>query len=638
MQYRPLDDRKNEIRVLRFLDVSSPVLAEDPLECSIEHVPLEYCPLFQPLQENLQTQAGPVVWDVFTECVDLRDSTLEQTITHEAKNLGTTRNHKQTSGFRYTWGDFEALSYTWGDGDNKRRICVNGNDIDVPTNLENALRALRGLPETRLGMCYWVDSLCINQQDEKEKNKQVKRMKDIYGRARAVVVWLGQEEETDSLAVEIMRFVCRKEMLQPRWYLLSSARYALVAFARKTYWARCCIIQELAMNHNSTLLLCGKFKLTRRMIGLGVLCCQNLLETTDVLDYQPDDDLWQDTQALVNRLYCLLILAFKPDVGIEATIDKDKVYSILGLVDPAISADIIPDYSLSEQQVFTDLTKSVVRESGSLDYIRFGGIPEIKGWPSWVPDWRRPFLLRHVRCYRSFKASGDIPAKFRFEDREESESLLICNGFYVDVVDKAVTETSQIGHFTRSITDSNRYGTLVRQAIHQTMLLECPDVTEELLFEIPWMQNSDEYPASNDPLADQEWLKILQSRYHKFFHKFRENNKNFTIGGQSFQSLFPQSVKRNSDISKISEAVIEAGFCLTKRILITTKTGYLGLAPIMIHAGDVVAILLGSQIPILLRPVGDNRFQFVGECYVHGLMDGEILSDEDVAHQEFVLC
>ncbi|KAF2818294.1 hypothetical protein CC86DRAFT_245153, partial [Ophiobolus disseminans] len=64
---------------------------------------------------------------------------------------------------------------------------------------------------------------------------------------------------------------------------------------------------------------------------------------------------------------------------------------------------------------------------------------------------------------------------------------------------------------------------------------------------------------------------------------------------------------------------------LDERVLITTRTGYLGLAPKAVHQGDVVAILLGCKCPIVLRLYGDNFFHVIGECYVHRLMDGEIL-------------
>ncbi len=46
----------------------------------------------------------------------------------------------------------------------------------------------------------WVDAVCINQDDVVEKNHQVHLMKDIYGGATRVLVWLG-EERHDTRAV-----------------------------------------------------------------------------------------------------------------------------------------------------------------------------------------------------------------------------------------------------------------------------------------------------------------------------------------------------------------------------------------------------------------------------------------------------
>lgn len=39
----------------------------------------------------------------------------------------------------------------------------------------------------------WVDALCINQEDDRERAGQVKIMGSIYQRARLVKVWLGKE-------------------------------------------------------------------------------------------------------------------------------------------------------------------------------------------------------------------------------------------------------------------------------------------------------------------------------------------------------------------------------------------------------------------------------------------------------------
>ncbi len=36
-------------------------------------------------------------------------------------------------------------------------------------------------------------------------------------------------------------------------------------------------------------------------------------------------------------------------------------------------------------------------------------------------------------------------------------------------------------------------------------------------------------------------------------------------------------------------------------------------------------MLLGSQVPIVLRPQGEEKYSVVGECYCHGIMDGSAL-------------
>jgi hypothetical protein len=87
-------------------------------------------PQFQSHQGYLR-QTCPTAWDTFTKCVDLRDSKLEQTILDKAISIRMSESHHQTSNFRYTWGDFEALSYTWGDGGDARTILVNGTRRDV---------------------------------------------------------------------------------------------------------------------------------------------------------------------------------------------------------------------------------------------------------------------------------------------------------------------------------------------------------------------------------------------------------------------------------------------------------------------------------------------------------------------------
>jgi hypothetical protein len=54
--------------------------------------------------------------------------------------------------------------------------------------------------------------------------------------------------------------------------------------------------------------------------------------------------------------------------------------------------------------------------------------------------------------------------------------------------------------------------------------------------------------------------------------------------------------------------------------------GHLGFGPNFCEEGGMIFVIPGHGTPLLLRPLpGVNSFRFVGECYVHGIMDGEAL-------------
>lgn len=92
---------------------------------------------------------------------------------------------------------YEALSYVWGDTNSPRTVSVvdSGHSlglISVTTNLYAALLRLR---DRWLDRVLWIDAVCINQEDEREKEWQIRRMAQIYSRASRVVVWLGETGE-----------------------------------------------------------------------------------------------------------------------------------------------------------------------------------------------------------------------------------------------------------------------------------------------------------------------------------------------------------------------------------------------------------------------------------------------------------
>ncbi|RYP53076.1 hypothetical protein DL768_001853 [Monosporascus sp. mg162] len=89
--------------------------------------------------------------------------------------------------------EYDALSYVWGDPGVTDSITLHGKQHDVTINLYDAMKRLRQSDKHRR---LWIDALCINQEDTKEKEGQIGLMDKIYSRAKEVCMWLGEPTRT----------------------------------------------------------------------------------------------------------------------------------------------------------------------------------------------------------------------------------------------------------------------------------------------------------------------------------------------------------------------------------------------------------------------------------------------------------
>jgi hypothetical protein len=101
-----------------------------------------------------------------------------------------------------TFPNFTALSYVWSSTEPDRTIECNGQDIVVSASGHSALQHLR----TSLGAyTIWVDALCINQANTREKEQQIPLMGRIYSQAATTYVWLGEGNESTDRAINYMK-------------------------------------------------------------------------------------------------------------------------------------------------------------------------------------------------------------------------------------------------------------------------------------------------------------------------------------------------------------------------------------------------------------------------------------------------
>lgn len=118
-------------------------------------------------------------------------------------------------------------------------------------NLHAALTALRDESEKKY---WWIDALCINQEDLEESALQVQRMTSIYRSAHRVIAWIGSQAQ---YGIELARFMDdMKHILETRNNAESlTLDYFSDIFARK-YWSRVWVVQEVSVATN-VIVMCG---------------------------------------------------------------------------------------------------------------------------------------------------------------------------------------------------------------------------------------------------------------------------------------------------------------------------------------------------------------------------------------------
>lgn len=106
-------------------------------------------------------------------------------------------------------GRYDALSYCWGSPHRSRSINCDGQPLNVTASLESALKRLRA-PD--IARSFWIDQLCIDQDNLGEKQQQVRLMSDIYRHSCKVLIWLGDDGDEPRKAYKIIERLLRLDL------------------------------------------------------------------------------------------------------------------------------------------------------------------------------------------------------------------------------------------------------------------------------------------------------------------------------------------------------------------------------------------------------------------------------------------
>lgn len=581
---------------------------------------------------------------------------------------------------------FNALSYTWDNSPVRKTrqvvlaetIFLNDRSCLITPNLLSALRFYRENYSDPL----WVDYLCINQSNLQERGRQVLNMRRIYEQCQKVFVWLGREANDSTLAIEFLGTIYDEasKTASADFIVRSilSGNFvrewkALNHFWKRPYWMRTWVIQEQAVSKRIEA-ACGPQRLNWKVlywftsaitkaISLGLLdsCLPKVREQgfklkVKVIHHLLNLQKLRTETARGKRLHLLSVLDSTRRA--LASDDRDKIYGILSFVQDETTLVPRPDYTCPVQKVYQSLVLAYIDKYQNLDIIvQASASKKLPGLPSWTPDWSDEKRISRLNRRHShvglFHAAGDSTASIIPSPVEE---ILICEGFSIDTVDTTgycLLDTSENPERSQSENATSIYADdeAIFSAIWRTLLGSVRYFSTSAFGKAPevmgqvFLQKCRDYEnvflnkdhPQYDPNKDiHPNISIFELWYHK--------NRSLKIAGRSISEW--ASERLESAWADEENIILNASFERTMkkklygRKLITTEKGYISLAPQAADSGDKVCVLFGCSTPVILRSLAADKFRFIGECYVHGIMEGEamaMLEKEEVLKEKFAL-
>lgn len=106
---------------------------------------------------------------------------------------------------------FTAISYVWGEKKlHPHKVIINGRTCQVLESIYPILALICDEPGVKKDAWFWIDYLCINQDDSLERGTQVALMGTLYQRAHRTRVWLGEDTPDVQGALDLLKLFASK--------------------------------------------------------------------------------------------------------------------------------------------------------------------------------------------------------------------------------------------------------------------------------------------------------------------------------------------------------------------------------------------------------------------------------------------
>ena len=589
---------------------------------------------------------------------------------------------------------YTALSYVWGNPDKVGDIELGGHACKITRSLSDGLRRMRKADSVEIA---WADAICINQNDNAEKGHQVDLMGAIYTNAHHVVVWLGPDPEVS--ATEAFRcletinykihtktdkeYFYPDEEEMPTVYMRTEAspepRQMARPYGRRSvhssvlgargkdsvarlfdlsWFSRVWVLQEVGLARSATVtwgdstiefseiaaFIWNVYSLEELRHALGPETSQKLsgaplYAVWNVWSTYERTDSWIHRTPLLRAWAELLasqctldfVLVLEASRYFNATNQLDHVYAFLGhpkARNPVTNKPWLQaNYSIDVQEQHRLLAASLAQDS--LNFLVQAHQTEASlkygtDYPTWVPRWNQK-TESHADAYWEAWDASLRKEEQRPPNVQVNEDQLKVSGIII----------GQIDQFTRTIGASD----FEEDKDFGAQLLDiCWDVASQKPHPYRPIETMMAFASTlachykhkgNQPMDGRERVVEQLAGYcmhlnNTFYHAHLKPKD-----GDGFWNLNTVLEVRKAFTPSFKSHAINRRF-------FNTVDGYWGMGPSAMETGDVCAVLLGADVPFVLRPKGaEGEYQLVGECYMYGFMDGQAVMASRAGESKF---
>ncbi|KAJ2995802.1 hypothetical protein NUW58_g1169 [Xylaria curta] len=515
---------------------------------------------------------------------------------------------------------YEALSYAWGSEKDLDSVLVvdqarqetvgNGQQtpitMPIRRNLAEALRHLRYQSRPRV---MWIDAICIDQTNMIERGSQVA----FYGLAHRVIAWLGPESQDSHLALSTLEYLGQQVQYTKDAYHFPQPSYAepdcvepnyhrsdhplpysteiWTAFQNlwsRSWFKRLWVLQEIHLSGPDSVMKCGDDEILWSSFRRAIICICNKESGVPEGPYMSSRSLLKMCGYAQADPFELLIWKHHNRQCMD---DRDRIYGLMSLAPPSISRSLSVDYQLPPWDVYKQVVLAYLAGVNRLSFLLHCSIQSTATWdgPSWVPNWTKELVQTNI--YNIALGASNASAAWATYSAPNKLSI---GGIRIASI-KSV-ESLQF----KSFADLVKYMRIYTRDLEKAQYPTGETQLDGLIWNLTCGKLKDRAPERPSPTLETLRGVLLAAASSDI-------EADNALSSENLSSAFQ----------------LELLYTFSMCFLFFTSEGYSGISRSQVQPGDEVYIIPGCEVPMALRPTADGPHRVVGDCFVHGIMDGE---------------